>query len=138
MFNSNKFLDLIYGFSDGKSIYVKRYINNQYYTFIPIEILGRYSYIGKKYESQGVPFILPFAFGYFTIPYQEDYILNLSSGAEHPLKEETLKLILLSDQELYNAYQNQPYEKREETKLYWLEQFNKRYKDRVKTLNDGK
>ena len=130
--SANEVFNLIYGFSDGKTIYIKRYISEKLFTFIPIQILGRYCYIGKKYDRQGVPVILPFAIGVVSIPYQQDYIMNISSGKEYPLTDETMKHIFVSDNELYNVYINQPFERREEMGIYWLSEFNKRYIENLK------
>jgi hypothetical protein len=123
-------LDIIYGFSDGQNIYIKRKISGMIYTFIPIQTLGRYCYVGQKYDKQGVPIILPFAVGILSVPYKQDYIFNISSGNEHPLNDETMQLILASDKELLEVYLSQPPERREDMKLYWLNEFNKRYMEK--------
>jgi len=123
---------LIYGFSDGETVYIKRYLFNKYITFIPIQILGRYCYVGKRYDSQAVPIIFPSYFGVMGLPYEQDYILNISSNKEHPLTMETLDIILKSDKKLYEIYKNQPYDTRKKMKLYWLEEYNRRYLKRHK------
>ncbi len=132
LLDPDKLFSLIYGFSDGKNIYVKRYVSERYYTFIPIQSIGRYCYVGKKDENQGVPIILPFAIGILSVPYEQDYIMNISSGNEHPLTYQTLKAILASDIELYDRYMSQPFETREKMGLYWMNEYNRRYIERRK------
>lgn len=127
LFDSDSFLDLVYGFSDGQNIYLKKYLSNNNYSLIPIKTVGRYCYIGKISDRQGIPFILPFAAGFISAPYEQDYIMNISSGKEHPLTDETLKHILITDSELYNHYLNQPYDSRVNNEVFWLNEFNKRY-----------
>lgn len=126
-FDYKRLLDIIYGFSDGQNIYIKRKTSEKVYSFIPIQTLGRYCYVGHKYDKQGVPIILPFVVGILSVPYKQGYIFNISSGNKHPLNDETLQLILASDKELFEVYKNQPPKSREEMKLYWLNEFNKRY-----------
>jgi hypothetical protein len=111
MFDFRKLTDLIYGFSNGEIVYIKNMLINKDFNFVPVKDIGKYSYIGKRIDSQGAPIILPFdfgvLFGVFSIPYEQDYILNLSSGKEYPLR-------------------------RVDMGLYWIEQFNKRYKEKLK------
>ena len=122
MFDFLKLADLIYGFSDGEIVYIKIvYINNMSnnkdFNFVPVKDIGKYIYIGKGIDNQG---------------FVQDHILNLSSGKVHPLTDEILKSILIIDSELYKVYLNQPYERRVDMGLYWIEQFNKRYKEKLK------
>jgi hypothetical protein len=125
--DSNVLFDLIYGFSDGKTVFIKQYNSDRYFSFVPIHTLGRFSYVGKKVNSTGIPIILPFMVGVASVPYKQEYIIDISTGKEHPLNDEILKKILVSDTELYKQYINQSYERRNEMSLYWLEQYNKRY-----------
>jgi len=132
LIDKDRLFDLIYGFSDGKNVYIKKYVTGGYYTFIPVQSIGRYCYVGKKMDNQGVPIILPFVIGAVSIPYEKDFIMNISSGKEYPLTEDNLRLILKSDKELSAKYESQPYDRRIQMGLYWIKEYNRRYLERLK------
>jgi len=123
----NTLFELIYGFSDGVNIYLKRYHSDYSYSIIPVQISGRYCYMGKKPVNQAVPIILPGLFGILSLPVEEDYILDVNTGGEYLLNDETLLRLLKPYEDLYNAYVMRPPENRIEMGLFWLQQINKKH-----------
>lgn len=132
MVNRNLFFDLITGFCDGENIYLKAGAYQSHYAFIPVSRLGRYCYMGKKSDRYPDPKILSILSGDLTMPYNEEYILDIRSGLELKLTDENIEKIISTDTDLFESFLKQPLQTREEMTLYWLEQYNKRYLDMLK------
>jgi hypothetical protein len=130
--NIGLFYDYIIGFSDGDTIFLKKVSEEGDEYFLPINSLGPYVYIGKRTKKEAVPTPLPFGVVFLGSSNDQDYIMSIATGIEHPVDDETVRSILVSDPEILEIYLEQPYNRRKEMGLYWIDTYNERYKKKLK------
>jgi hypothetical protein len=130
--HTREYLKHVWGFSNGKKIFVNEINYGEKYGFKALKAISRYCYylgtdtkkLGLGVNVQSMP-IGPIA----SIPMAitKPYILNINNGKFFLLNRDIVRAILSKDKDLLNAYESEGGKGSDEVMFKYIDLYNKKY-----------